>query len=302
MLAESTWLSASDFLNTNKKIASKNFLFSLLFHVIFAALVFLCLIEPRLALKKNEIEVEIIQTLPRSKFVVESFSKHSLTTKKLVRRNIPLSALGIKISTSPTTTTQNDIQASVERFESTEGITDFKQADKDLNLHQHIYETIDRGLTYPTELAERRMEGSVRATIWFSENGELIPSKTQLDSNSNYLKIVVAQALRRAFREPIPKSKFKGTEPISVRCTFTFEITEHNDASIVASKKKLLGNRLSFYRNYQKSALQWDLGPLHGLGPIPQVDVLWLPEKIGELFSKKAKIDPLDKYRDDPEW
>ena len=51
------------------------------------------------------------------------------------------------------------------------------------------------------------------------------------------------------------------------------------------------------------SKLEWELGPFSGLGIFAaSFNPLWLLEKGKDLFSHKAKIEPLQRYRDDPEW
>ncbi|MBI4926088.1 MAG: hypothetical protein HY843_09205 [Bdellovibrio sp.] len=89
---------------------------------------------------------------------------------------------------------------------------------------------------------------------------------------------------------------------ISINCSFRFDINYHGDADTIASQKWLSGNNLFFYKTFAKAVLSWKLGPLSGLGPGVGLNPLWFIEQAKQLFSKKAKIDPLQKYRDDPEW
>ncbi len=177
------------------------------------------------------------------------------------------------------------------------------QESRNHQLYRFLYQQIDDNLVYPAELKDAGISGEVRATVRFSGAGELVQNQLQLESASKYLQVLVRWILKRAFSVPLPSEKRMVLNgPFEVNCLFRFEITEHDDEMIKKEMKFIVSNRLSFYRNYHHSKLQWKAGPLGGLGPLVGMDVLWFPKKLGELLSKKAKIDSLEKYRDDPTW
>jgi hypothetical protein len=66
----------------------------------------------------------------------------------------------------------------------------------------------------------------------------------------------------------------------------------------------MYGRKFSFYRVHLSSPLDWKFGPFTGYGIMPAVgvDPGWIAEKIDKLIHPKAEIDPLDRYRDDPDW
>jgi hypothetical protein len=114
------------------------------------------------------------------------------------------------------------------------------------------------------------------------------------------LKIHIIRVLRKLFSVEVLNFKVSNPKEIVVHCFFQFSFHSLRDETPDSVQKKnlLLGNKLFFYRSIYKSKLAWDLGPLHGSGPAVGIDPFWF----GRLFSKKAKIDPLEKYRNDPEW
>jgi hypothetical protein len=167
---------------------------------------------------------------------------------------------------------------------------------------RYVYETIDKNLMYPDELIAKKETGSVIAHIVFSEEGAYLEEETRFETASSYLRVVAARTLRKAFKNSVPKQKWLFRKRTEVTCQFRFEITEHNDPNLAKSKNLAIANQMTFYRHSQRSLLQWDAGPLHGLGPFVGADILWIPKGIFELFSKKAKIDPLENYRNDRAW
>jgi hypothetical protein len=76
------------------------------------------------------------------------------------------------------------------------------------------------------------------------------------------------------------------------------------ERGLIATRQSTQGRGLSFYRVNLVSPLDWNLGPLSGYGvsPVVGINPLWFVDAIGNLIHPKAKIDPLDKYRDDPDW
>jgi hypothetical protein len=183
-------------------------------------------------------------------------------------------------------------------------------ADAKLPLYHYVYDRINGNLAYPMELVAKKIAGSVSGVLVFSDRGEFLEDHSRLSGDSSFLKVAVVRAVRRAFRDGIP-SQFlpqvlplglKDGQSLEVSCRFVFEIIEHEDETLVAQRQGIVGREMDFYRSFEESALQWQLGPLSGLGPFASLDVTWFPRPIGDLLSKKAKFDPLDSYRDDAAW
>ena len=52
----------------------------------------------------------------------------------------------------------------------------------------------------------------------------------------------------------------------------------------------------------QLDKLKWQVGPLHGMFPLPAVgvDMLWFARKAEEIQHPRAPVDELEPYRADP--
>lgn len=223
-------------------------------------------------------------------------------TKAKNPSGIALNRLGIKYHFSPSnmaTMPSAQSDAGTDRFT---GPVDLATEGRQSPLFRNIYNKIDGVLVYPAELRKEKVQGIVNAKITFSKEGVLLTDQIKIDSSSKFLTVLVARTIRQAFEHPIADAPRYKSTTFAIDCTFNFEITEHNDAELAKSKTGVIVNQFQFYRSFQYSALQWQLGPLSGLGPFAGLDVLWIPRKIAEALSNKAKIDPLQKYRDDPAW
>jgi hypothetical protein len=227
---------------------------------------------------------------------------------RATRRGLPKPGLGrmgvdYRLSYQPVLATPGEEPGKTETQDSrAAGGIDLIAEGRSLPLYREIFERIDGQLTYPVELRRAGIRGSVTARMFFSPTGQILADSTRIDSESRYLAVAVARTLRRAFAEPLRGYRTFAGALRSVECSFEFQLTEHDDAGLAKAGNWIVGNHLSFYRHFQSSVLEWQLGPLSGLGPFAGFDVLWLPRKIGEALSNKAPIDPLQSYRDDPAW
>lgn len=173
------------------------------------------------------------------------------------------------------------------------------------NEYRFIYQIIDQNLTYPFELRQRDIQGRVVLRLSFTKEGVLLRDRTEVVSaSSNYLRVHVQRMLRKLFLDPLPKPQRTFTGPFTLVCSFHFERTEHNEADLIAARRFIQKNNLYFYRQEHHSKLQWQLGPVSGLGIVPAlgVDLGGAFDQVGRLFSSRTKKDPLARYRDDPEW
>jgi len=177
---------------------------------------------------------------------------------------------------------------------------------KNLNkspAYQIIYNKINAFLHYPEIFKQKKITGVVRARISISKEGRLLPETLKIESSSRYLKVLVSQTLKKAFQRPLHNFNQFFTKTFEVEARFKFEITEYADQILTQNNEQVYANQLWFYRFDRQSALQWSAGPLSGLGPIPiALDLLWIVDKVSSLFSKKTKVDPLMKYRQDPAY
>jgi hypothetical protein len=271
-----------------------SFAVSFLLHALVVIVLFSFLDQDHLIPKKRTLFIEVEKTLAK---ILKTGEGSGGVHKS---RSFRLKDLGVKYGWQhPTGPIQ---EASPET--PSHGV-DLVKEGKESPLFKYVHEQVDDQLAYPAELKARAIQGSVSGALVFSK-GEFSEDQTRLVSDSSFLKVAVMRALRRAFRENLPEKYWKlaanSEGRLEVECRFVFAFVEHDDEEKSRSLQAVSGHALAFYRTYVHSALQWKLGPLSGLGPLVSLDVLWLPEKIGELFSKKAEIDPLDSYRDDPAW
>jgi hypothetical protein len=174
------------------------------------------------------------------------------------------------------------------------------------STNRFVYEAIDNALDYPTEFIDRKFQGTVEATIRFSPQGEFLKNESEFKSNSRFLRLLVIKALRRAFDSPLPLAQRLQNQRASIKATFNFEISHDEDKSRFTKKVSHSVGRLVFERVHHIS------GPFQleralfaeqtgQTGPMASVDLLWLADNIGDVLSGK-KVDPLQKYRDDPDF
>jgi hypothetical protein len=175
--------------------------------------------------------------------------------------------------------------------------------DKHLTLHKYIYQAIDNNLTYPSEFQDARIQGRVVAKIYFNPRGEYVRSQSQFESSQRYLNVHTIRTLRKVFAEPLPPSVKRPQGAFVVHCAFRYLLQQYEDTDLKKSEKLIVGDHLFFYRSAYQSSLEFDVGPIKFLGPLAQgIDPTWFYKMGEKLFSNKATIDPLQKYRDDPDW
>jgi hypothetical protein len=280
-----------------------SFFISIALHALSVAFLFLFLHSSQLPrLLQRSVLIEIADA-PKSL----SAGRGTFGSKSRSRRaahSFQLKDLGVKYGWQvPTGKTSNSGGAASEFDHGKMNAVDIVKEGKESPLFKYVHDQVENNLYYPAELKQKLIEGSVSGVVVFSK-GEFVEDYTRLQSNSSYLKVAVMRALRRAFRDSLPEKYWKlaanSEGRLEVQSQFIFSIVEHDEDKKAEALQAVSGRTLAFYRTYVHSALQWKLGPLSGLGPLVSLDVLWIPEKIAGLFSKKAEIDPLDSYRDDP--
>ena len=175
---------------------------------------------------------------------------------------------------------------------------------RNIAVYQRIYQRVDGSLYYPDAFKRLGITGTVVATLKFTADGLYVPESSKVEATNDYLRVLVRRALKSGLREPIPEFAkfFRG--PIALAASFRFEFTEANTPELIASRKGVSGSGLQFYRNHHHSKLQWELGPLSGMFGLPAagLNVAWLLEKASDAVSGKRKVDPMEEYREDPDW
>ena len=118
-------------------------------------------------------------------------------------------------------------------------------------LYQYIYNLIDQNLTYPAEFYANNIKGTANTVIVFSKNGDYLKDKTKINSTSRYLSVLVRHTLNNALQSLPQNLAKKISKSFQLTCTFTFEITEHNDPVLIAANKSIIDKKFLFYRNFQ---------------------------------------------------
>ncbi len=168
----------------------------------------------------------------------------------------------------------------------------------ELRADRWVQSRVEALLSYPSELIAAQKTGEVSVEIEFDRNGALLPQRTRYRFDDRYLKVHVARVLRRAFRDagPVAGRKFA--------LRFRFYFSENGNPEFHERMRVAARGSIHFARWVHRSSLQWSVGPVSGLGPLPAIGInpMWFVEKAKDLLSNDAKIDPLDRYRMDPAW
>ncbi len=168
---------------------------------------------------------------------------------------------------------------------------------KDYLLFRKVYETVDGLLYYPGVLARNRIEGFTHARLVLDSEGSCSWKLTQITGANPYLRLFVLDILKQACHQNY--SQFiNGRKLTNVDLSFKFAITEHENLNLIEAEKGIVGNTLLFYRNSHNSIMEWELGPFHGMFPIPiaYLNIFWLQENWDRIMNHK---EPLDVFKNE---
>ena len=203
----------------------------------------------------------------------------------------------------------------------------------------YLFKRIDGALAYPGDLREAGYSGEVNAVLSFDQQGHWIESVEDVKANglmSRYFRIYLLHRHREIFSEPIPETIWKAEpQTLRIEVRFVFEIVapekvmgaqvgpqysasadpskfsevdmdggQSVERNVISGRQLLHGRKFSFYRVHLASPLAWKLGPITGYGVMPMVGINpgWFLDAASDLIHHRAKIDPLMKYREDPDW
>lgn len=199
----------------------------------------------------------------------------------------------------------------------------------------YLFWKINGAFGYPQDLRNAHLSGVVTAKLNFDEHGNWIDSVSEIKGD-NYFRVYLIHQLRECLKEGIPKDLWKtDPHPLTIDAQFTFDIVapesvqgaqvgpqyaasadptkfstvdmdggQSIESQVIATRQGMYGRKFQFYRVHLSSPLDWKFGPFSGYGIAPTVgiDPGWIVDKIGNLIHPKARIDPLEHYRDDPDW
>ena len=210
---------------------------------------------------------------------------------------------------------------------------------KDSPILGYLYHRINGNIGYPPEIYDAWLEGEITAVLRFDSTGTWIEDPSAVQANglgSRYLKVHLMRRLRALLAEAIPENLWRPTpKPFSVETRFVFKILapegitgaqkgplsgvtadqtkfsqtdtdagQSVEARVNQERQGAFGSSLLFYHSHLASKLAWKLGPFAGYGVMPSVglDPGWFVKTIDDFLHHRAKIDPLERYHDDPEW
>ena len=160
------------------------------------------------------------------------------------------------------------------------------------SIYERIYRAIEGNLVYPSVLASEKIEGTVLVQFLILKDGRVDWRSLKISGN-RYLKIYIVRLLLGMFQSPLPTEAVRQLEkPLPVDLIFDFRITESDDPSLKKQREFVMGQVLAFYRNFQHSSLQWKIGPLSGLFPLPVVNL----DILGLIKSIADPSDPLAEF------
>lgn len=171
-----------------------------------------------------------------------------------------------------------------------EGAETFERV-QDYRFMRHLYDQVDGHLFYPGVFARHQVSGTINARLVFDKEGHCDFHKTRIFGTEKNLQVFVLDVLKKTCRQTY-LNLLGGRELTIADLSFQFEITEHDDETLKAKKKFVIGNALAFYRNAHQSRAEWHLGPFKGMFPLPMInlDFIWIQEHWEQLMGATDAI------------
>lgn len=160
------------------------------------------------------------------------------------------------------------------------------------SFFQDLYKKIDEKLVYPSILVERRLQGTVNVSLLITQEGSIDWSSARINGGSKYLRLYVLRVLREVFLVPLDKRILRKAHlPIQIDLSMKFSISENSKGINAELENYIMGQVLTFSRIGHRSVMEWKLGPLRGIFPIPyaSVDILGTVDEV-------VNGDPLVRY------
>ncbi len=160
------------------------------------------------------------------------------------------------------------------------------------SFFQDLYKKIDEKLVYPSILVERRLQGTVNVSLLITPEGSIDWSSVRINGGSKYLRLYIVRVLREVFLVPLDKRILRKAHlPIQVDLSMKFSISENSKGTNAELENYIMGQVLTFSRIGHRSVMEWKLGPLRGMFPIPHasVDILGTVDEV-------VNGDPLVRY------
>jgi hypothetical protein len=172
-----------------------------------------------------------------------------------------------------------------------------------------VYRKAQFTIGYPDAFVRHGISGNATARLVFDRTGHLKPELLSVSADSPFLRVYVYRTLESTFtRENVPANLVRWPDTFEVFAYVKFSFAESTTAVSVTSDHPIVGNKLFFARRTFKTSaekLRWDLGPLHGMFPVPVVgvDMTWFYRKYEDgkhPLRAAAEADDLGVYRKDP--
>jgi hypothetical protein len=107
-----------------------------------------------------------------------------------------------------------------------------------------LFNTINKYLKYPNELVRSKIQGHVSAKFYLDKNGKYDESKSQINSNSVYLRVHIARLLRKSL-EALDSGKLKLKKLTQFNASFQFKLTTTKNEK---DTSQIFDNNYFFYR------------------------------------------------------
>lgn len=161
-------------------------------------------------------------------------------------------------------------------------------------LMDQIYGKINGLLFYPGWLAYKGISGVINARVVLNQNGKCLSQYTNVEGASPYLRSYINHLLRKFCLTGIPPHKYL-RPTTNVDLSFHFEF-EGEGQRLVDIGQTIIGNVLLFHRSIPKSPLEWQIGPIKGVFPVPMIylNIEWIYENWEKIVEGR---DPMDEYR-----
>lgn len=172
----------------------------------------------------------------------------------------------------------------------------FKHADASKNSRVYeVFERIEERLTYPSVFKSSKLTGTVKAKIYFNSKGHYLEDISHFEG-INYLKVLVAQTVRKAFQKRIMQRN-RDRDGFYVTCFFDFRLVTNTNK---VRESSISSKFLYFYRQGFGGERGIDYLNKTASGVFNTLSLLEYLPKSKNLKMKNNR--ELEKYRRDSAW
>jgi len=299
-----------------------NFSLSLFFSLIIHFLVFICLWNTSIfqehSLKKfipKEKRVTIeIKKIPKIKLssqqTTHEKTKNISNLKKFkdIRPSISLEELSLDQQSSKFLVIGLDrIKDDIGKFDDQMGVSS-QLNEGGHSIYYYLHQYIGQNLYYPKIFRDKGIEGFVKIRLVFDKKGNYLHHLTKIQSNSGYLKVLVARILKNIFEHPLPFDLSFVKHPyFLVDVTFRFNAKSDDTKDFILANTYVNGRHLGLLiqdDSVSNIGFRKNNEGLVKLSFNYQNIIDWFKSNYttaGKL-KKQFQIRQFETYQDDPDW